>query len=71
MFVPPRALAASTLSWDTVQPMKTTSMEKIIYFQDYVVTNAGTTPLEVQQLLTDEEYRAAKAESDWRRSLSG
>ncbi len=42
--------------------MKTTSMEKIIYFQDYVVTNAGSTPLEVQQLLTDEEYRAAKAE---------
>jgi DNA-directed RNA polymerase subunit beta' len=42
--------------------MKTTSLEKIIYFQDYVVTNAGTTPLEVQQLLTDEEYRAAKAE---------
>lgn len=42
--------------------MKTTSLEKVIYFQDYVVTNAGTTPLEVQQLLTEEEYRKAKAD---------
>ena len=42
--------------------MKTSSLEKVIYFQDYVVTDAGDTTLERQQLLTDEEYRAAKAE---------
>ncbi len=42
--------------------MKTTSLEKVIYFQDYVVTNAGTTDLQVQQLMTEEEYRAARAQ---------
>ena len=42
--------------------MKTSSLEKVIYFQDYVVTDAGSTELERQQLLTEEEYRAAKAQ---------
>ncbi|MBM4092648.1 MAG: DNA-directed RNA polymerase subunit beta', partial [Planctomycetes bacterium] len=42
--------------------MKTTSLEKIIYFQDYVVVNPGGTKLEKQQLLTEEEYRAAREE---------
>ena len=42
--------------------MKTTSLEKVIYFQDYVVTNPGDTPLKMQQLLTEEEYRAARAQ---------
>jgi len=42
--------------------MKTTSLEKVIYFQDYVVTNPGDTPLKPQQLLTEEEYRAARAQ---------
>src|SRR6476659_8518397 len=40
--------------------MKTTSLEKIIYFQDYVVVNPGDTALKPQQLLTEEEYRQAK-----------
>ena len=41
--------------------MKTTSsLEKVIYFQDYVVIDPGTTELEPQQLLTEEEYRAAR-----------
>ena len=40
--------------------MKTTSLEKVIYFQDYVVTNPGDTPLKKHQLLTEEEYRAAR-----------
>ena len=40
--------------------MKTTSLEKVIYFQDYVVVDAGDTSLERQQLLTEEEYRAAR-----------
>ena len=38
--------------------MKTTSLEKVIYFQDYVVIDPGDTPLKPQQLLTEEEYRA-------------
>lgn len=42
--------------------MKTSSLEKVIYFQDYVVTDTGDTTLEKQQLLTEEEYRAARAE---------
>ena len=42
--------------------MKTSSLEKVIYFQDYVVTDAGDTDLERQQLLTEEEYRAKRAE---------
>ena len=42
--------------------MKTTSLEKVIYFQDYVVTNPGSTELETQQLLTEEEYRAARTQ---------
>ena len=40
--------------------MKTTSLEKVIYFQDYVVIDPGETDLEPQQLLTEEEYRAAR-----------
>ncbi|MGA2067148.1 MAG: DNA-directed RNA polymerase subunit beta' [Thermoguttaceae bacterium] len=40
--------------------MKTTSLEKVIYFQDYVVTRIGDTPLKPQQLLTEEEYREAR-----------
>src|SRR5580658_3761227 len=40
--------------------MKTTSLEKVIYFQDYVVTKVGDTPLKKQQLLTEEEYRSAR-----------
>ena len=40
--------------------MKTTSLEKVIYFQDYVVTNPGDTALKERQLLTEEEYRAAR-----------
>ncbi len=46
----------------TLLGMKTTSLEKVIYFQDYVVTDPGDTPLKRQQLLTEEEYRAALAE---------
>ena len=42
--------------------MKTSSLEKVIYFQDYVVTEVGDTDLERQQLLTEEEYRAKVAE---------
>ena len=40
--------------------MKTSSLEKVIYFQDYVVVDPKDTELEPQQLLTEEEYRAAR-----------
>ena len=46
----------------TLLDMKTTSLEKIIYFQDYVVTDPGDTPLKQQQLLTEEEYRTGPRE---------
>jgi len=39
--------------------IKTTSLEKVIYFQDYLVVDPGDTPLQERQLLTEEEYRAA------------
>ena len=42
--------------------MKTTSLEKVIYFQDYVITNAGDTPLKKGELLQEDEYRAAISE---------
>src|SRR3954454_12530201 len=39
--------------------MKTSDIEKIVYFQDYVVTAPGKTPLKKKQLLTEDEYRQA------------
>jgi DNA-directed RNA polymerase subunit beta' len=39
--------------------MKTSDIEKIVYFQDYVVTDPGKTPLKKKQLLTEDEYRGA------------
>jgi DNA-directed RNA polymerase subunit beta' len=39
--------------------MKTSDLEKIIYFQDYVVTDVGQSPLKLGQLMTEEEYRDA------------
>ncbi|HWG44916.1 MAG TPA: DNA-directed RNA polymerase subunit beta' [Gemmataceae bacterium] len=44
----------------TLLDMKTTSLEKIIYFQDYVVTDVGDTPLKARQLLTEEDFRKAR-----------
>ncbi|MEJ2702547.1 MAG: DNA-directed RNA polymerase subunit beta' [Sedimentisphaerales bacterium] len=39
--------------------MKSADLEKIIYFQEYVVTDNGQTPLKVGQLLNEEEFRDA------------
>ena len=44
----------------TLLDMRTADLEKIILFQDYVVSDAGQTPLKFQQVLTEEEYRAAR-----------
>jgi len=38
--------------------MKTADLEKVVYFQDYVVVDAGDTPLKKQELLTEEIGRA-------------
>jgi DNA-directed RNA polymerase subunit beta' len=54
----------------TLLDMKTTSLEKIIYFQDYVVidpgpyivTDPGSAPLKKDQRITSEEYRRYKSE---------
>jgi len=43
----------------TLLAMKTSDLEKIIYFQDYVVIDAGQSPLQVGQLLSEEEYNEA------------
>ncbi len=43
----------------TLLGMKTINLEKIIYFQDYAVTDPGTSPLKLGQLLAEEEYREA------------
>ncbi len=46
----------------TLLDMKTSDLEKVIYFQDYVVTDPGKTPLKYKQLLTEDEYRQAYEE---------
>jgi DNA-directed RNA polymerase subunit beta' len=46
----------------TLLDMKTSSLEKIIYFQDYVVIDPGTTGLKEKQLLTEDEYRNLRQE---------
>jgi len=43
----------------TLLGMKTSDLEKIIYFQDYVVVDPGDTDLEFKQILTEEEHRVA------------
>src|SRR5438132_8113894 len=44
----------------TLLDMKTTSLEKIIYFQDYVVVEPGDCPLKERQLLNEDDYRKAR-----------
>jgi DNA-directed RNA polymerase subunit beta' len=39
--------------------MKSADLEKIIYFQEYVVTDPGQTPLKTGQLFTEEDYKDA------------
>ncbi|MEF9989376.1 MAG: DNA-directed RNA polymerase subunit beta' [Christensenellaceae bacterium] len=41
--------------------MSPRSLEKILYFAAFVVTDVGETPLEYKQLLTDKEYREAQS----------
>ena len=41
-------------------PLK--DLERIIYFENYVVTDPGDSDLEVGQILTEEEYRELEME---------
>ena len=36
--------------------MKTSALERIVYYQDYVVIDPGDTPLKDKQLLTEDEW---------------
>ena len=40
--------------------MKTSDIEKVVYFQDYVVTDPGDTPLKLRQVMTEDEWRHAR-----------
>ncbi|MCH7556425.1 MAG: DNA-directed RNA polymerase subunit beta' [Planctomycetes bacterium] len=40
--------------------MKSADLEKIIYFQEYVVTDPGQSPLKTGQLLSEEDHREAE-----------
>ncbi|MDQ8183027.1 DNA-directed RNA polymerase subunit beta' [Pelagicoccus sp. SDUM812005] len=42
--------------------MTARSLERVIYYEAYMVTDPGRTPLEEKQLLTDQEYIEAMAE---------
>ena len=44
----------------TLLGIKTSDLEKIILFQEYVVVREGETPLKPNQVLTEEEYRIAR-----------
>jgi len=46
----------------TLLAMKASSLEKVIYFQDYVVINPGETSAKVGELLNEEEYRKCREE---------
>ena len=45
-----------------VLDMSPRALEEVIYFASYVVLDAGDTPLEKKQLLSEAEYREKKEE---------
>ncbi|MBS3763609.1 MAG: DNA-directed RNA polymerase subunit beta', partial [Planctomycetes bacterium] len=42
--------------------VKSTDLQRVVYFQNYVVTDPKDTPLEYKQMLSEEEYREAALE---------
>ena len=42
--------------------MTARALERVTYYEDWIVTDPGDTPLELRQLLSDEEYQEARAE---------
>ncbi len=45
----------------TLLGIQTSNLERVVYFQDYIVIDPGDTPLEAHQLLTEEEFRQSRA----------
>src|SRR5512136_2951 len=43
-----------------VLDMTARNLERVIYYEDYMVIDPGTTPLQVHQLLSESEYRDAQ-----------
>jgi DNA-directed RNA polymerase subunit beta' len=43
----------------TLLGMKTSDLEKVIYYQDYVVVDGGDTELKFKQVLTEDDHRTA------------
>ncbi|MDA0836699.1 MAG: DNA-directed RNA polymerase subunit beta' [Planctomycetota bacterium] len=46
----------------TLLGMKTGDLERVIYFQQYVVTEQGDSPLGEKELMSEEQYRMAREE---------
>ncbi len=44
----------------TLLGMKTSALERVVYFQDYVVIDPGDTPLVALQLLTEKQYQECR-----------
>ncbi|MBM4013357.1 MAG: DNA-directed RNA polymerase subunit beta' [Planctomycetes bacterium] len=40
--------------------IKVSSLDKVVYFQEYIVIDGGTTPLKRGQMLSEDEYRQAR-----------
>ena len=49
----------------TLLGMKTSDLEKIIYFQDYVVLDPGDTEKEYREVITEDEYREITAKGGY------
>src|SRR5689334_1106038 len=44
----------------TLLGLKTSALERVVYYQDYVVVDPGDTPLKEGQLLTEDQFRECK-----------
>ena len=42
----------------TLLGLKSSNLQQVVYFQKYIVTDPGTTPLEYMEILGEEDYRA-------------
>ncbi|MDP6542184.1 MAG: DNA-directed RNA polymerase subunit beta', partial [Phycisphaerales bacterium] len=49
----------------TLLGMKTSDLEKIIYFQDYVVLDPGDTEKEYREVITEDEYREIRTKGGY------
>ncbi len=45
----------------TLLNISTRDLERVLYYESYIVTDPGTTPLTYKQLLTEEQYQKARA----------